>query len=128
MQDLVSSGEGLVEEKDSPMPEKKGPREEEKKHTTNEPDPRIKTLDVGVWRIFYLDTPHSFLPGAETVRKFRELAQGVPYACRFLAEVWSIAPSYLVLWHLCCLWESVEGAMSLWITARLLETVMFSIV
>ena len=103
----------------SSSPDDDEDEEKEKKST----DARIRTMDLGVWRVFYQDKPWSFLPGYETLRKFREIADGAPYVWRFMKEIWPIAPGYLVLWLLLNVWNSFQAALSLWVTAQLLETV-----
>lgn len=93
--------------------------DQEKRHFE---DMRIRMMDIGVWRVFYQDKPWSFLPGYETVRKFKEIGEGVPYLWRFMKEIWRIAPLQLILWSLMNIWESFQAALSLWVTAQLLET------
>jgi hypothetical protein len=88
-----------------------------------EDDIRIRTKDIGVWRIFYQDQSWSFLPGADLFRQFKAMGKSLPYFWRFTKEMWTIAPGYLLLFAFLRVWESVEGALSLWITAQLLNTV-----
>lgn len=54
----------------SPVPENNEEKEEEEvSKEDKEKFANIRTENIGVWRIFYQDTPWSFLPGAETARK-----------------------------------------------------------
>ena len=83
----------------------------------------IRTRDIGVWRVFYQDNPWSFLPGIDTARRLKEVIAALPFVLRFLKDVWLLAPGYLILWGLLSLWEALEGALSLWVTAQMLQTV-----
>jgi hypothetical protein len=83
----------------------------------------IRKMDVGVWRLFYLSSTWEFMPGAETLRKLREIGKNMSYVGRFLKDLWGIAPRYLVLWFFLELWSSMQNAASLWVKARMLQTV-----
>jgi hypothetical protein len=83
----------------------------------------IRKMDIGVWRIFYQSSTWEFVPGAETLRRLRETAKDVSYVGCFLKNLWEIAPGYLVLWFVLELWASMQNAASLWVKARMLQTV-----
>jgi hypothetical protein len=83
----------------------------------------IRKIDVGVWRLFYLSSEWEFVPGAETLRKLREIGKNMSYVGRFLKDLWGMAPGYLVLWFFLELWSSMQNATSLWVKARMLQTV-----
>lgn len=110
-------------DKDKEKEDGDGDANEDDEDKKKKEDIRIRTQDVGVWRIFYQDQPWSFLPGVELFRKFKGMAESLPSLWRFTMEVWSIAPGYLLLWWFIKVWESIDGAISLWITATLLNTV-----
>src|SRR4051794_28856104 len=74
--------------------------EDDKPKKDENEDILIRTRDIGIWRVFYQDSPWSFLPGADIVRRTKDLLKAIPYVWRFLREMWAIAPGYLVLWSL----------------------------
>ncbi|PVF98309.1 P-loop containing nucleoside triphosphate hydrolase protein [Serendipita vermifera] len=96
-------------------------KKEEKKDAT-EAEIKIRTLDIGVWRVFYQATPWGFLPGADTMKSLKETAEGMSYAWRLVKDLWALAPGYLLLWAFLQIWGSVESALGLWMTARMLQT------
>jgi hypothetical protein len=83
----------------------------------------IRKMDMGVWRIYYQPSTWEFVPGAKTLRRLREIAKDMSYVGRFLKDLWGIAPGYLVLWFVLELWASMQNAASLWVKARMLQTV-----
>lgn len=113
-----------VDEKREDVPEEETNEDNKSKET--ERDVPIRTRDIGIWRVFYQDNPWSFLPGVDTARRLKEVVQAIPFVWRFLKDVWGLAPGYLVLWALLSVWEALEGAMSLWVTAQMLQTVSVS--
>lgn len=106
------------EEKEEEEEEKGKGKEEREKNSVN-----IRTKEIGVWRIFYQSEPWSFVPGVEIFRQFKGILKALPFAWRFSKETWSIAPGYLLLCGLIEIWDSIDGAISLWVTANLLNTV-----
>jgi len=118
----ISNRDASVE---SPIDEKKEdtPDADNKPEKTEERELPIRTRDIGVWRVFYQDTPWGLFPGAETARRLKEVLQALPLLWTFIKDVWTMAPGYLILWGLSSVWEAVEGALSLWVTAQLLQTV-----
>lgn len=84
---------------------------------------KIRIKDIGIWRVFYQDKPWSYIPGVELVRQFKDIADTLPYVWRFTKEIWNLAPGYLLLWGFLRVWESIDSAISLWVTAKLLDTV-----
>lgn len=95
----------------------------DKKGDEKQEDVRIRTKDIGIWRVFYQDKPWSYIPGIEIIRQFREIMETLPYVWRFTKEIWTLAPGYLLLWVFLRVWESIDSALSLWVTAKLLDTV-----
>ncbi|KAG8808166.1 hypothetical protein FRC17_004076 [Serendipita sp. 399] len=94
-------------------------------HDTEENDSkdiRIRFKDIGIWRIYYQGTHWAIIPGYETVRKFKEILEGLPYVWRFLKDIWGIAPGHFLLWMFIQSWSSIQGAVSLWCTAFMLQT------
>lgn len=87
--------------------------------------PKIRTRDVGVWRIVQQaeSTRFAFFPGRDTYVRMKEITQGLPHVWRCLKEVWSVAPGYFLLWISLMVWSSLDSAISLWVTATLLDTV-----
>jgi len=83
----------------------------------------IRTRDIGIWRMFYQDSPWGFLPGFDTIRKLKEVISALPFVWRFLGELWLLAPGYLILEILLSIWGSLDGAISLWTTTQMLQTV-----
>jgi hypothetical protein len=57
------------------------------------------------------------------VVRFKEIAEGLPFVWRFLIEVWTLAPGHFILWALLSIYESLSGAISLMVTAQILQTV-----
>jgi hypothetical protein len=55
--------------------------------------------------------------------RFKEIAGGLPFVWRFLTEVWTLAPGHFILWALLSVYESISGAISLMVTAQILQTV-----
>jgi hypothetical protein len=95
----------------------------EEKKDAKEPPLKIRTIDIGVWRVFYQVAPWGFLPGADTAQSLKETAGGLPYAWRLVKDLWALAPGYLILWTILEIWGSVSSAIGLWMTARILQTV-----
>jgi hypothetical protein len=83
----------------------------------------IRKMDIGVWRIFYQSSTWEFVPGAESLQRLREIGKDMSYVGRFLKDLWGIAPGYLILWFVLEMWASMQNAASLWVKARMLQTV-----
>ncbi|KAG9043686.1 hypothetical protein FS842_001733, partial [Serendipita sp. 407] len=114
---VTSTSSGDEAEGSGSEEEIKGNEDDDFKHT------KIKTKDIGIWRIYYQDARFSFLPGYETVHKFKEVLGGLPYVLRFIRDVWSFAPGHLIIWGFIRLWDAVQGTISLWCTAYILQTI-----
>jgi hypothetical protein len=84
---------------------------------------RIRTKEIGVWRIFYQEKPWGFLPGVNLFQQFKGIVETLPYLWRFTSELWAIAPGYLLVWMFSTIWKAVDGAISLWVTAHLIDRV-----
>jgi hypothetical protein len=123
---LLGSREEMKEDAPmaSPIDEKMEdtPNEDSKPKVTEDVEIPIRTRDIGVWRVFYQDKPWSFLPGVDSARRLKEVLAALPFVWRFLKDVWILAPGHLILWGFLSMWEALEGAVSLWVTAQMLQT------
>ncbi|PVF98445.1 P-loop containing nucleoside triphosphate hydrolase protein [Serendipita vermifera] len=123
---LGSSSPSLEEEsllEGTPEHSTEGSDDEGQESVTEDRQWRIHRLDLGVWRLFYASNKWEFLPGVETLRNFREMGKNLIYLWRFIKELWEIAPVSLVLWFFLEIWGSMQNTASLWVKARMLQTI-----
>jgi hypothetical protein len=75
MRILDDSASGASAEEKAPLLSPTTEKEDDQNETENDmekddkPNLNIRTVNIGVWRIFYQETPWSFLPGAESIIK-----------------------------------------------------------
>lgn len=86
-------------------------------------DPRLVTLELGVWKVAMLKDP------AVNLRKhINDLTTALPLFKRLAMEIYRIEP-FLFLLYICSrFWAGIERALLLWLSSRLLQIVCGSLV